>query len=212
MFRKYLQYAKSKVSPQITKIDSDKISQVYAELRQESMVGVAMGARGLTVQADALSRYFIWVPSTSNVTVSNVNFGDSRLAHISISGMNVVEGNSGTKTINVQVHLEGSFGAPVTVNYATQDGSDPLYGAKSGEDYQAASGTFTFPSVPMPIAGWSTSLLKSSGSPPVTVNLPSVGASAARHFSTSSTGARFGSGSRHIPHFMHRSVHVFVIL
>jgi chitinase len=52
----------------------------------------------------------------------------------------VVEGNSGTTTLNVPVTLVPASSTAVTVSYATGGGT-----ATAGVDYQATSGTLTFP-------------------------------------------------------------------
>ena len=49
------------------------------------------------------------------------------------------EGNSGTASFEFTVTLSAAYDAPVTVNFATANGT-----AKAGEDYNAASGTLTF--------------------------------------------------------------------
>ena len=53
--------------------------------------------------------------------------------------MTVNEGNSGTTPAVFTVTLSGSTSLPVTVNYATADGT-----GKAGVDYQSATGTLTF--------------------------------------------------------------------
>ena len=58
---------------------------------------------------------------------------------ISISDVSAVEGNSGTTPFTFTVSLSAPSDLPVTVNYATADGS-----ATAGSDYTAASGTLTF--------------------------------------------------------------------
>src|SRR2546423_10133083 len=58
---------------------------------------------------------------------------------VSIAGVTADEGNSGTTTFSFTATLSRATDQPVTVNYATQDGS-----AVAGTDYQAASGTVTF--------------------------------------------------------------------
>ena len=55
-------------------------------------------------------------------------------------GGTVVEGNSGTKSVTFTVTLSAASDAPVTVTYATADGTATL----AGGDYRAASGTLTF--------------------------------------------------------------------
>lgn len=50
------------------------------------------------------------------------------------------EGNSGTTNFNFEVWLSAAVSRPVTVNYATANGT-----ATAGSDYQAVSGTLTIP-------------------------------------------------------------------
>jgi chitinase len=59
---------------------------------------------------------------------------------ISISDTTVTEGNTGSRSATFTVTLSAAYDAPVTVNYATADGS-----ATVGSDYQATSGTLTIP-------------------------------------------------------------------
>ncbi|MFO0823880.1 MAG: putative Ig domain-containing protein [Gemmataceae bacterium] len=58
---------------------------------------------------------------------------------IAIGDTSVTEGNSGTKPLNFTVTLTAPSDFPVTVNYATADGT-----ALAASDYVAASGTVTF--------------------------------------------------------------------
>ena len=58
---------------------------------------------------------------------------------ISVNDVTVTEGNSGTTAATFTVSLSAAYGQPVSVHYATADGS-----AIAGSDYQAASGTLTF--------------------------------------------------------------------
>ncbi len=53
--------------------------------------------------------------------------------------MSCLEGNAGTTFFTFTVTLSAAYRVPVTVNFATQDGT-----AIAGEDYLAASGTLTF--------------------------------------------------------------------
>jgi hypothetical protein len=57
-----------------------------------------------------------------------------------ISDVSTVEGNSGTTALTFTVSLAAPIKQPVSVNYATADGS-----ATAGGDYQAVSGTLTIP-------------------------------------------------------------------
>ncbi len=58
---------------------------------------------------------------------------------LSISDGRRVEGNSGTANMEFTVTLDGASAYPVTVHYATQDGS-----GFAGSDYTAAAGDLTF--------------------------------------------------------------------
>jgi hypothetical protein len=58
---------------------------------------------------------------------------------LSIDDAQVVEGNSGTASLTFQVRLSAASPAPVTVDFATSDGT-----ATAPADYQAGAGTLTF--------------------------------------------------------------------
>ncbi len=82
----------------------------------------------------------------SNSSSAHINpgqaFGDIQDDEIyaNIAGGSVVEGNSGTKALTFTVTLSAASDAPVSVYFATADGSATL----AGGDYQAKSGTLTF--------------------------------------------------------------------
>jgi PKD repeat protein len=59
---------------------------------------------------------------------------------ISVGDVSVTEGNTGTTAMTFTVSLDQPGFSPVTVHYATADGT-----AAAGSDYQAASGDLTFP-------------------------------------------------------------------
>ncbi|MFO1084224.1 MAG: Calx-beta domain-containing protein [Reyranellaceae bacterium] len=61
------------------------------------------------------------------------------LPTLSIDDASVTEGNSGTTQITFTVKLSQAASGPVTVNYATADGT-----ALAGSDYTARTGTLTF--------------------------------------------------------------------
>ena len=63
------------------------------------------------------------------------------LPSISIRNASVVEGNTGTRTALFTVTLSSVFPQPVSVQWATADGT-----ATAGSDYISASGQLTFPS------------------------------------------------------------------
>jgi Calx-beta domain len=58
---------------------------------------------------------------------------------VSVSDASAVEGNSGTTAVTFTVSLSAAYDQPVTVTYATADGT-----AAAGSDYASASGTLTF--------------------------------------------------------------------
>jgi hypothetical protein len=59
---------------------------------------------------------------------------------ISISGMNVIEGNAGTTEAKFTVYLQQAYDVDVNISYATANGS-----ALAGSDYQAKTGIVTIP-------------------------------------------------------------------
>src|SRR5262249_34202798 len=61
------------------------------------------------------------------------------VAHLSINDVAVTEGNSGTTLANFTVTLDAAVDTPVSVDYATANGT-----AQAGSDYTAANGTVAF--------------------------------------------------------------------
>jgi hypothetical protein len=59
---------------------------------------------------------------------------------INITDATVNEGNTGTRPITFTVSLSAPYDVPVTISYATANGT-----ATAGSDYQASSGTLTIP-------------------------------------------------------------------
>ena len=76
--------------------------------------------------------------STATETILN----DDLQPTVSIAAMqpSVLEGNSGTPPTTFTVNLSAASSLPVTVNYATQDGTATL----ANNDYAATNGTLTF--------------------------------------------------------------------
>jgi probable HAF family extracellular repeat protein len=58
---------------------------------------------------------------------------------VNIGDASVVEGHTGTRSITFTVTLSNSSGLPITLSYATANGT-----AVAGNDYQATSGSVTF--------------------------------------------------------------------
>ncbi|WP_428381880.1 Calx-beta domain-containing protein [Nevskia ramosa] len=72
-------------------------------------------------------------------TITNDDSGTSTPS-LSINDVSTTEGNAGTKTLAFTVSLSPAATGPVTVAYATANGT-----ATAGSDYVAANGTLTFP-------------------------------------------------------------------
>ncbi|MBA4789699.1 MAG: cellulase family glycosylhydrolase [Rhizobiales bacterium] len=72
-------------------------------------------------------------------TITNDDVVAPVLPTLSVSDATVAEGNSGTKVMTFTVTLSAAATGPVTVAYATANGT-----ATAGSDYAAASGTLTF--------------------------------------------------------------------
>src|SRR5207302_569341 len=87
--------------------------------------------------------FFVNLSGAMNATIADglgvVTILDDELSMLSINDVSGLEGNSGTKPFTFTVNLSAASSAPVTVNFATQNGT-----ALTGEDYLAASGTLTF--------------------------------------------------------------------
>jgi Tol biopolymer transport system component len=71
----------------------------------------------------------------ATVTIAN----DDPILRLSINNVTVTEGNSGTSNAVLTVTLSSATTEPITVNYATVNGT-----ALAGSDYTATSGTLTF--------------------------------------------------------------------
>ena len=78
---------------------------------------------------------------TNGTTASGIvlNGAGSTLPTISVDDASVTEGNTGTTTLTFTVKLSQAASGPVTVQYATADGT-----ATAGTDYAAQSGKLTF--------------------------------------------------------------------
>jgi len=80
--------------------------------------------------------------STGTGTITN----DDAQPTLSISNASVTEGASGLRAMTFTVSLSAAAGVPVTVNYATADGTATAGGSSSsgGGDYATTSGTLNF--------------------------------------------------------------------
>jgi len=75
----------------------------------------------------------------ADATATGTITDDDSAVTISIGDATVTEGDSGTTTVSFTVTLSGPSGNPVTVNFATADGT-----ATQPGDYTSATGTLTF--------------------------------------------------------------------
>jgi hypothetical protein len=106
------------------------------------------GIETLRVFATPLSR-----PATERMT-SKLAIYDLAPTTATISSVQIMEGNSGTKNAEFVVQLTAGAILPVTIDYATRNGT-----ATAGSDYTATTGVLTFQpgerrkTVPVPIVG-----------------------------------------------------------
>ncbi|QOV91846.1 choice-of-anchor I domain-containing protein [Humisphaera borealis] len=77
--------------------------------------------------------------SQGKATIVNDDPTPVVLPKLSIAGFSAAEGNSGTKLFSFLVTLDKAASGPITVKYATSNGS-----ATAGLDYLATNGTLTF--------------------------------------------------------------------
>ena len=92
----------------------------YAISNAGRIVGVAYDSQG---------SYHAYLLTPVDPGTPSVTIGDS----------SVTEGDTGTRTMSFNLTLSAAAGGPVTVSYATANGT-----AIAGTDYQAASGSVTF--------------------------------------------------------------------
>lgn len=63
---------------------------------------------------------------------------------VTIFGSSTTEGDSGSKELSFTVNLSIAASSPITVDYATANGTDPNKDAQAGSDYTSVSGTVGF--------------------------------------------------------------------
>jgi hypothetical protein len=86
----------------------------------------AINASGLILATDASGRSYLLTSATVRPSLT-------------VGDVTIVEGNTGTRAATFTVTLSAASTQPVTVAYATADGT-----ATAGSDYRATSGTLTF--------------------------------------------------------------------
>jgi Calx-beta domain len=110
--------------------------QIVGDTDVEPNQGFRLTLSNLTLPAGIPAGSVTLGTATGNGTINN----DDSTA-LSIAPIIQLEGNSGTSVMNLTVTLPVPNKDPVTVNFATSDGT-----ATAGVDYVARSGTLTFPS------------------------------------------------------------------
>ena len=97
--------------------------------------GTGNGTATFTVQANT------GAVRTGTVTVAGLTFTvtQAALPTLSINNVSLFEGNGGTTAFVFTVGISGAFSQPITVNYATVNGT-----ATPPSDYQATSGSLSF--------------------------------------------------------------------
>jgi hypothetical protein len=92
--------------------------------------------------AEANETFFVNLSSPTNAIIGGGQ-GQGTIVddepRISIGDTTVTEGNTGSRSATFTVTLSAAYDVPVTVNYATANGT-----ATAGSDYRAASGMLTF--------------------------------------------------------------------
>ncbi len=116
----------------------------FAAGETSKTVNVAV-AGDTTVESDETFTVALSAPSGATLgaasatgTITNDDVAPT-LPTVSIAGASKSEGNSGTSNLGFTVTLSKASTTPVTVQYATANGT-----ATAGQDYTAASGTITF--------------------------------------------------------------------
>lgn len=107
----------------------------------------------VTTRSQADGSYMVTLGTGEQL--SNVTFGDYRLATVNLRDVAVAEGNSGRTKVRVTVEIADSFGAPISFDYQTADGTALV----SDNDYIPASGTFVFTPQGVPRPTWDIQLL-----------------------------------------------------
>jgi Calx-beta domain/Beta-propeller repeat len=141
----------------ITKLNASGTALVYSSYLGggngsgfESGYGVAVDAGGVAhvVGSTSTSGFPTTAPAfqptfgggAEDAFVSRITGEDEQLPSLSLNDAKVTEGNTGTQAASFTVTLSATYGQPITVTYATGNGT-----ATVGSDYQATSGTLTIP-------------------------------------------------------------------
>jgi len=154
--RVVLTLSKASSEPVTVRYTSEDITAV-GDVDYEVLSGIVTFAPGETRQTihahingdrvvEATETYRIRLSAPTNATIADgvgivtiTNDDTVALPSLSIADASIVEGNSGTKQMTLTVTLSAPATGPVTVGYATTNGT-----ATAGTDYTAKSGTLSF--------------------------------------------------------------------
>jgi hypothetical protein len=108
----------------------------------ENSSGITGNLGGYSYGEDVYNLGVVYLDGTSTIAILNGNpvipF-DPNAPQLQIRDVMLTEGNTGTAAAQFTVTLSAASAQPITVSYATADGT-----ATAGSDYQAATGTLTF--------------------------------------------------------------------
>ncbi len=125
------------------------------------------------------------------------DFGNFRIPHISVSDVEVYEGQTGETTAEVTVHVKKSFGSAIDLVYSTENGDDinPDLNATDGDnDYDpVAAGHLPIGPQQDPLGEWTSSVLgpvyvREERTDEIEINLVTPGALAMAPNDDQSTG------------------------
>jgi len=93
---------------------------------------------------EAQEYFFLNLSSPVNATIADgqgvIRLNNDDVPHLTVNDVRVTEGQDGTSTATFTVSLSGTWADPVTVDFATADGT----GTVADGDYLAAAGSLTF--------------------------------------------------------------------
>lgn len=97
----------------------------------------------LQIESNETFKLNLFNASGANITnsqgIGTIVDDDAAKPKLSVAGISLVEGNSGTKAFQFKVTLNKASTTPITVKFATSNGT-----ASSASDYNATSGMLTF--------------------------------------------------------------------
>jgi len=134
-----------------------------------------------TAGSHSVEEGYYYLELRPSEALEGVNFGNFKTPHVTVSDVKIVEGNSGidpTTKVDVTLRVTESFGAPIRIEYETQQTGDPAtdpYAARGGDllgpaapdpgnaDYhRVTTGSITIPPHGQPLEEWTTKTITSN--------------------------------------------------